>query len=308
MPPACLELGGGPTHGRSSSPGCSAEPLALVGFLSALMTPSARRFSLVTWRQKAVLLVAVGCMVVPIGLKGAEIAFACVCMEKGTLSALRLARAADPGDPRVHHRLGEAGLYDLQNGSPRAALRQLQSAVSLAPNRAVYWEDLALAARSFGKAALAEEAIAHALSLVPVSPRVHWLAANSELNLGETERALPQLQKVLELGPTYSDAVYDLCLRSAIKPRLVETKVLPASDEPALGLRYAAFLVRQGQTAAGKIAWDNALASAGHFPFSQAQPYVDELMQRQDYSTAHQAWRGLEQHWIVKNHGEESAS
>lgn len=259
-----------------------------------MTTPCLVRCSLGRPWQRAVVVLIVAGLAAPLGLEAARIGLASVWLQTGDLPALRHAQAADPADPEIYDRLGQDRLYDFENSDPREALGNYREATSLAPNRALYWEDLALASESLNDNSSAQMALARALYLSPMTPRVHWLAANYDVNTGRIDTALPQLRKVLELGPTYSQAVYELCLRAAVDPHTVEKSVLPASSEPALGLQYAAFLVTKGQVEAGENVWDDTLTSNRPFPFSQAQPYVDELVRDKEYSRAFRGWQDLE--------------
>jgi hypothetical protein len=266
--------------------------------------PSTIHYSLGGWLQKALFVLAVGGPAALIGWKASEIAFASLCTQVGTVPALHLARAADPRDPEIYYRLAQARLYDFMNCDPSSALADLQQAANLAPGRPVYWESVALALESRHEYRAARAALEHALSLEPMSPRAHWLAANCDLAAGETAAALPELKEVLKLGPSYSKPVFNLCLRTGVDPQTVERRVLPAANEPALLLEYAAFLVSQGQVATAKEVWNDAVAKDRSLTFSAAGPYVDGLIRENEYSNAYQAWGDLERLGVIRNpHG-----
>ena len=264
------------------------------GILHKLATSSRTRIPLCGWRRKLLFVMVAGAPVILAGSKATEIAFASVCLDIGTPPALRRALAADPSDPEVRHRLGQALLYNFTDANAKDGFQDLREATRLAPSRPLYWEDLALASESLNDDLSAQIAIVQALKLAPVSPRVHWLAANYDLDSGETTEGLAQLREVLRLGPDYAAPVYELCLLSEVDPATVENTVLPAGDGPALRLEYATFLANQGQAdAAGKV-WNDTVAANHPFPFSLAQPYVDSLMRAKDYGQAHRAWKDLE--------------
>jgi tetratricopeptide (TPR) repeat protein len=248
-----------------------------------------------------VFLLAAGLPTALLALKTLEIVFAAVCLKAGTVSALRRALSADPGDPELYDRLGQARLYGFMNSNPRAALEDFRKATSLAPNRTAYWEDLALASESVNDSAAARAAFDHAINLSPVSPRAHWLAANFDLNAGNSAQGLRELQEVLRLGSGYSGAVFEICDRVGIDPLTVESRVLPAGGEPAFRLDYANFLVNKGQASAAAKIWRDTVATGRPFAFSLAQPYIDSLMRVRDYTEAHRAWADLEHLGVIQN-------
>jgi len=244
---------------------------------------------------------AAGGPAILLGSKAAELLFASVCLQIGTTPALERALAADPRNPEIYHRLGQARLYGFTDSNPKAGVEDLREATSLAPNRPAYWEDLALASESLDDGSSAQAALAQAVRLAPVSPRVYWLAANYDLSSGETAKALVELRDVLRLGPNYSGPLYELCLRSNMDPATVENAVLPAGGGPALRLEYATFLVNQHQAEAARKVWDDTVATRHNFSFSAAQSYVDSLMRTKQYAGAHKAWRDLEQLGVIEN-------
>jgi len=289
-------------RGIRGSGGTGKRPDMLVQIWNRLYTPCAFRFSLGRPWRRAVLVLVVAGLAAPLGMEAARIGFASVWLRMGDLPALRRARAADPRDPEVYDRLGQARLYDFEESDPQAALAEFWQATRLAPKRPIYWEDLALASESVRDGSTARFALSRAQYLDPMSPRVHWLAANYDLNSGEAAEALPQLRRVLELGPAYSQAVYELCLREGIGPRTVEAAVLPPGGEPVLELSYAAFLVTSRQLEAARSAWDRSLTGHQAFPFSLAEPYLDGLMQDKEYSMAFRAWQDLERAAVIPGH------
>lgn len=261
------------------------------------------------WWQKALLVLVLGTPAVLVGGKAAEIVFVSACMHVGTLPALRRARAADPQDPEISERIGQAGLYDFLDSDPGAALKNLRRAVTLAPARPAYWENLGLALESVHEYPAAQAALAHARDLDPLSPQAHWVVANCDLSADDTSSALSELRKALDLDGSYSKPVYDFCLRAGIAPRTVAKLVLPVRDRARFQIDYAAYLVGRDQTGASAEIWNDAIVSGQPLEFAWAQPYIDELMRDRKFPTACRAWRDLERLGVIPNpqstdHGE----
>lgn len=251
--------------------------------------------------QKALFVSVIGLPAVLIAGKAAEIVLASVCMQIGTLTELQRAHAADPPDPEIYERVGEAQMYDFLNSDPHAALTSLRRATELAPDRPIYWEGLGLALESLHEYSSAQTALARARDLHPMSPQVHWLAANCDLSAGDAAKALPELRRTLDLDASYSKPVFDLCLRAGITPRTVAKLVLPDHERARFQLSYATYLATEGQTDASSDVWKDAVASGGPVEFVWAQPYVDELMRQREFPKAYQAWRDLERLGVIQN-------
>jgi len=266
-----------------------------------LRSPCRLQKTLTGWQQKAVFLSVIGLPAVLVGGKAAELVFASACTQIGTLPELQWARAADPQDPEVYERMGEAQLYGFLNSNPEAAFRNLRRAAALAPARPLDWEVLGLALESVHEYRSAQAALERARDLDPTSPQVHWLVANCDLSAGDAVKALPELKRTLYLDASYSRPVYDFCLRAGISPRTVTQLVLPRHDRARFRLNFATYLAAEGQIDASADVWKDAVISGGPFEFVWAQPYVDELMRDRDFARAYQAWRDLERLAVIQN-------
>lgn len=276
-------------------------PPRIVASSRRLLEPARLRFPLRRWWQKALFVLPIGILVILAGAKATEIAFASACMQIGTLSKLHRGRAADPQDPEIYERIGEARLYDFLDSDSTAALANLRRAIALAPARPIYWENLGVALESVHEYSAAQAALARAQDLDAMSPQVHWLLANCDLSAGENANALAELRETLDLDASYSKPVYDFCLRAGIAPPAVATLVLPARDRARLQLDYATYLAALGQTSASADIWSDTVNSGRRVEFSWAQPYVDELMRHREFPRAYHAWRDLERLDVIQN-------
>ena len=227
-------------------------------------------------------------------LKAAQIALASIYERSQSISGLERSIALDRTNPEAYHQFGQTILYQLESSQQEQGLADLRKAVALGPDRAYYWLDLALACASAANDRCAEAGFDRALRLSPSRPRIHWLAANYELGNGQMEQALGNLRSTLNLGSNYDMAVFELCSRAHIDPETVDSRVLPMDRDPALRLQYAGFLVKQHQVSGAVGLWQRAVAERHPFPFSSAEPYIDELIAQKEYVQAFAAWRDLE--------------
>jgi hypothetical protein len=191
-------------------------------------------------------------------------------------------------------------LYQFEGSRPREGLEYLREATALAPNRGLYWEDVALACESAGDVPCAQATIGRALQLNPMRPRVHWLAANCFIRTNQSSKGLSELRRLLELSSVYSQPAFELCLHLRLSPETVDQQVLPEAHKPEIQLAYADFLGAKGDAALAARVWDAVLASGRRFSFDQAEPYVDRLLQNGQYSDAFEAWQDLERLRVIE--------
>lgn len=221
--------------------------------------------------------------------------------DSDTRPALERAVALDPANAALEDQLG----LDILNGlngpgdDAAASLRFFRRAVELSPDRALYWADMASACEAAGDFACAGQALARALRLAPMVPRLYWITANYRLRRSQPEAALPLFRKLIELDPQYAQPTFDVCLRVLNDPALIGEKVLPRGKDSTLGLAYAEFLSVQGQPVAARQAWADAVREGSRFEFRRAQPYVERLIHSGQLEDAASAWSDLERLGVI---------
>ena len=213
---------------------------------------------------------------------------------------LRRALTLDPDNPKLHHRLGLVYSYAPGGNNPSEALRHLRRATELNPHRAIYWLSLASACDSMRDTVCADRALEHALRLSPMTPRLHWIAANRYLLTDRPEAALPQFRRLLELSSEYNWPAFRLCLEAVGDPLMVLEKVLPNRADAKLRLDYVNFLSAQGDADFAYRVWVQTVAAAFPFPLSSAEPYLQRLLELGRYKEAIDVWQDLERLGFVK--------
>lgn len=176
------------------------------------------------------LVVAVGVLF----LGGEALRAAYVAMLGGSddVGALQKAIALDPANPELHHRLGMVICTSSPEACRTDGLMHLRRATELDPHEARYWSDLSWVCELAGDAACSAKSIEQAVKVNPMTPQVHWLAANTLLRMGQRDAALAEFRRVLELDPTYGPATFHVCLASLGDPQLVLQRVLPPGKTP----------------------------------------------------------------------------
>jgi tetratricopeptide (TPR) repeat protein len=215
------------------------------------------------------------------------------------LSQLRRALTFDPADPKLHYELGLIYSYSPEALDPAEAVKYFQRATELNPHTAIYWSSLASACDSVGDRACADRALERALTLSPMTPRLHWLAANHYLVTDRVEVALPHFQRLLELNPEYAWPTFRLCLKATRDPKMVLEKVLPSGADAKLKLAYVDFLSAEGNPDFAYGVWGQMVANGSPFAFWLAAPYLQRLLDLGRYQEAINVWGDLERLGIV---------
>jgi protein O-GlcNAc transferase len=115
---------------------------------------------------------------------------------------------------RINPRFGSAylllGIAQLKEKAPRAALVDLERAVTLNPEEALFHRELAMAMFQAGNQAGAQKQLDEALSLDPKDAQSYYWRAKLLALQGAKRRAITDLNTSIELNPNYAEAYQDL--------------------------------------------------------------------------------------------------
>jgi hypothetical protein len=260
-------------------------------------------FSLRSWGRGSGFLLAAGLAALVMAGEAIRLGIATSLEDSVNVNELRRALTLDPANPKLHHRLGLVYSYSRGGNNPSEAIQHLRRATELNPHKATYWLSLASACDSIRDTVCADRALEHALRLSPMTPRLHWIAANRYLLTDRPEAALPQFGRLLELSSEYNWPAFRLCLEAVGDPLMVLEKVFPKGADAKLKLDYVNFLSAQGDADFAYRAWGQTVAAASPFPFSSAEPYLQRLIDLGRYKEAIGVWQDLERLGIVKKPG-----
>jgi hypothetical protein len=216
---------------------------------------------------------------------------------------LRRAVSLDPANPNLHFRLGTAEVYNLEDPDTTDGTNQLRLATELSPHETRYWGALASACQFEGKRDCARHAIARALALSPMAPRIRWEAANYYLWANQRDEALSQFRRLLELDPGYAGATFRAALGAAHDPAVVYNDVLTTAGSPKLKFAYISFLAAHDHNDFAFQIWKMLAAGKTEFDFSSADPYLEQLIGAHKYAEALSVWNGLESRDLVPKSG-----
>lgn len=243
---------------------------------------------------------AVGLPCLFIAARTLRIALAAAREDSTSVSELRWALALDPVDPNLHQRLGLVYLYSLEEPNLTEALKHFRRATELNPHKSLHWTDLAVACMSTGDTLCADRAYERALHLNPMTPRLHWIAANHYLQTDRTDTALQHFRRLLELDPGYAWPTFRLCLRALDNPEVIFHKALPVSGDPKVKLFYAAFLAAHGEADFAHQVWVRTITKGPSFSFSSANPFLQSLLDLGRIREAADVWEDLKRLGTVR--------
>lgn len=250
------------------------------------------------WR-KWIFFLLVGVVAAFLGGEAVRTALVSILGESVEVGELRKAVALDPANPELHHRLGMVLCSSLGEADRIEGLKHLRLATELNPYAAQYWSDLAWVCELASDMSCATHGVEQAVKLSPMTPQLHWVAANTFLRAGQTDMALAEFRRLLELDPSYGPATFHVCLGSLGDAQIILEKVLPAGKDPRAKLAYLNFLSANGFADLAHQVWVQTLEAGTPFPLALATPYIEHLLELGRAEEAQGAWRDLEKLGVI---------
>lgn len=173
-----------------------------------------------------------------------------------------------PSSAEAHHCKGKA-LLTLGSSNLAEALKTLEKAVDLDPNRAEYHLYVAWAANEVGRPQRAETAVQKALELDAGMGDAYWQRGILRFKQGAVRDAVKDLQKALDLKPSrleahaaLADSYYDLGKEAEA---LAEYKIAVEGqpDNPTWRFRYGKLLAANNRNAEAETQLTRALEIVG---------------------------------------------
>ena len=219
--------------------------------------------------------------------------------ESDDAGTIHKAIAMDPANPELYHRLGMVLCTFSGEACRTEGWDDLRRATELDPYTARYWSDLAWVCEMAGDSTCSTQSVEQAIKVSPMTPQLHWLAANTLLREGQRDAAMAEFRRLLELDPTYAPATFHVCLGSLGDPQLILQKVLPAGKDPSLRIAYLTFLRTNEEDDLAPQVWRQVVETGTPFPFPSAAPYIEHLLQLGSFEEAERAWQDLEKLGVI---------
>lgn len=265
------------------------------------------------WRR-LLLLAAVGAATILPTLEAARLAIALTLGASTDPTTLQHALELDPASAEIHHRLGMVLFYSDALAGRGAALDHLRRATELSPHEALYWSDLASACEASHVVPCVDGAVERALGASPMTPRLYWSAANYDLRAARQDEALGNFRRLLELDPTYAQAVFRVCLRMLGTPEIVERGILATNRNPHVSVAFVNLVSSLGEDDSAYAEWRHlesadyadraeeagALADSVPLSLAEVEPYLDRLIDAGRETEAVAVWSDLERLGVVR--------
>jgi tetratricopeptide (TPR) repeat protein len=131
-------------------------------------------------------------------------------VEGSELDLARLAARWAPGDPFTHFMLGDRERKDFSSGQLADAVREYETAVTLAPNDYRYWMQLGLALEASGDIGGGEKALRRAVDIAPSYSYPRWYFGNLLLREAKPDEAFRELVRAAQSSSELYPQVFNL--------------------------------------------------------------------------------------------------
>ncbi len=253
------------------------------------------------WWRSWVFLLVVALSVVFLGGEALRTAFVEILGESVEAGTLQRAVRLDPANPALHHRLGMVLSDSLAEADRIEGLKHLRLATELDPYVGQDWSDLAWVCELAGDTACATKGAEQAVKRSPMTPQLHWVAANTFLRAGQKDAAMAEFRRLLQMDSTYAPATFHLCLGSLGDPQLILQRVLPPGKDPGLKMAYLDFLSANELLDLAHQVWVQTVEVGTPIPLLMASPYIEHLLELGRVEEAQSAWRDLEKLGVVSH-------
>jgi len=129
---------------------------------------------------------------------------------EGGVDLAQLAVKWAPADPFAHFMLGDLEQRDFNLDNLANAVREYETAVTLAPNDYRYWMALGRALEASGDTNEAERVLRHVVELAPAYSYPRWHLGNLLLREGKQDEAFRELTKASQGDPQLRPQVFNL--------------------------------------------------------------------------------------------------
>ncbi len=281
-----------------------------------ILRPRVSACSLPTRPRRLLFLALAAAVAIMPAFEAARIATAVTLGTSLDLATLQRALAMDPGNAEIEHRLGLLLFYSDSSPDRSRGLDHMRRAAELDADEALYWSDLAAACESSHDVSCADGATARALDASPMTPRLYWSAGNYHLRAGWRADALANFRRLLDLDPSYADAVFQVCLRASGSSDSIRQGILATNRNPQVSITFVNLASGLGDDDSAYTEWrhfasadyaDGAYeaGNAHHVPMSltEVEPYLDHLIADGKERDAVAVWTDLQRLSVVPASG-----
>jgi|SRR5579872_1471914 len=208
--------------------------------------------------------------------------------QKGDLNGYERATALEPSNSEYWFLLGRFWQYNFENPDLELAISAYRKALSLNPESADVWADLATAYETANRLSESNDAYLKAKSIYPQSPDIAWRYGNFLLRQGKIPSAFSEIHRAVEIDPLKSAQAFSLLMRVDPNPKDLLDKVIPPTR-----IGYLAILqsVDEGRDLdAGLLVWERLVPLQPRIRPQEVAELVGHLEQAGRIEDAKHVW------------------
>jgi tetratricopeptide (TPR) repeat protein len=194
----------------------------------------------------------------------------------------------NPSNPDPFYRLALFYEWDFPNADLEKSLHYLRKAIERNPLKQEYWLTLARVFQGMGENRASECALGNAILVFPTGYQGRWTSANTLIEQGAFETALPHFTYVLVNYPEKSSLVYDVLDKVYSDTNFILDRVIPR--DPSSINRYIAYLYEIGDEESVKKARQRKASYGFKSNREEVLHYIDFLIAHGELSEAFQIW------------------
>jgi tetratricopeptide (TPR) repeat protein len=220
---------------------------------------------------------------------GVRDALAAYFQGQETLAGFSRATRLEPGDPDNWYALGRYWQFNLENSVPELAISAYRKALSLDPQYANAWLDLASSYEALGRTAEAASAFQSARRVYPASAQVAWSYGNFLLRQGQMDSAFAEIRRAVVADPRRGKEAFSV--GSRVEPdldRLLERTVPPSRQ---VYLDIIQVLSDNNEPAKALRVWDRLAALHPQLQLRSNYQLIDLLRRNRLIDDAARVWR-----------------
>jgi tetratricopeptide (TPR) repeat protein len=206
----------------------------------------------------------------------------------GTRSGYEIATRLEPDNAENWYLLGRYWQYSLDEPDVGRAIQNYRRSLFLNPRSADTWLDLAAVYESEGDLQNARNAFLQARRAYPLSAVVSWRYGNFLLRQDEIPQAFAEIRRAVYADPQRSAEAFSRCWRVAPDVNAILDTVLPPDRDGYLAVIRE--LGAGNQFAAALTVWHRLVAIRPSLRLSDAIPFADLLIQKQQIDDARRVW------------------
>lgn len=208
-----------------------------------------------------------------------------------SLEMVRRAVSLAPNDPLTHWRLGEFTQKQLPPDQLAQAIREYETAVSLAPNDYRMWMSLGTALEQYGDGEKAEKALRRSVELAPSYSYPAWYLGNLLLRSGRYAEAFAELRRASESNSELRPQLFNLAWEVySTDFESLKTVIGPTAEGRA---QFSRYLLERNRFDDGLRIWQSLNETERRANREAGKAIINTLLAAKRFPDAMAVWNDL---------------